>query len=399
MIMDNDNSKRLNLSGKEIILVGTAHVSRDSVTEVDRVIRAEMPDTVCIELDEGRFASMTHKENWEKLDIVKALREGKGFLIIANLILGGFQRRMGDSLGVKPGEEMRAAVDTADALGIPHTLCDREVQVTLRRAWARCGFWGKCKLMAMLMGNAFSSEKLDEGEIERLKDRSALDTMFADLSDFLPPVKETLIDERDRYLAAKIWESPGSKLVAIVGAGHVPGLSAWLEKIAASPGEARQLCDVSEIEKIPAKSLLARAAPALIPLLIAALIALGFFRMGADVSLKMIAQWLVWNGGLAALGALLALAHPLAILAALVGAPVGTISPVLSVGMFSGVAQALLVRPRIHDAENLSSDVTSIRGVYRNRITRALLVFFLSSIGGMIGNIITIPTLVGKLSA
>jgi pheromone shutdown-related protein TraB len=395
--MDNSSIKQLNLCGREIILVGTAHVSKNSIAEVDQVIRHESPDTVCIELDEGRFASMIHKENWEKLDIVKVLREGKGFLIIANLVLGSFQRRMGDVLGVKPGEEMKAAVTTADSLGIPHTLCDREIQVTLRRAWAKCGLWSKCKLLASLMGSAFTTEKLDGNEIEKLKDHSALDAMLAELSDFLPAVKKTLIDERDHYLAAKIWESPGTKLVAIVGAGHVPGLSARLEEIAAASDGGKELCDVREIEKIPPKSFFSRAAPAIIPLAIIALIAIGFFRLGPAVSLGMVLRWFVWNGGLAAVGAIIALAHPLAILAAIVGAPAGTVSPVLSVGMFSGVAQALLVRPRVSDAENLSSDITSLKGIYRNRITRALLVFFLSSIGGMIGNIISIPSLAGLL--
>jgi pheromone shutdown-related protein TraB len=393
----NGNMKQLCLCGREIILVGTAHISKDSVAEVDRVIRQEMPDTVCIELDEGRFASMAHRENWARLDIVKVLRGGKGFLIIANLVLGSFQRRMGDALGVKPGEEMRAAIDTADELGIPHTLCDRSVQTTLRRAWAKCGFFGKCKLLASLISSAFTTEKLGETEIEGLKDKSALDAMLAELSGFLPAVKETLIDERDRYLAAKIWESPGTKLVAVVGAGHLPGLSAQLDRIAAAPDGGKELCNVDEIESIPPKSFLAKAAPAIIPLIIVALIAIGFFRLGPTASLSMILRWLVWNGGLAAVGAVIALAHPLAILAAIVGAPIGTISPVLSVGMFSGVAQAILVRPRVGDAEDLNTDVTSLKGIYRNRITRALLVFFLSSIGGMIGNLISIPSLAGLL--
>jgi pheromone shutdown-related protein TraB len=393
----NGNIKQLCLRGREIILVGTAHISKDSVAEVDRVIRRETPDTVCIELDEGRFASMAHRENWAQLDIVKVLRGGKGFLIIANLVLGSFQRRMGDGLGVKPGEEMRAAVDTADALGIPHTLCDRSVQTTLRRAWAKCGFFGKCKLLASLISSAFTTERLGENEIEGLKDKSALDAMLAELSGFLPAVKETLIDERDRYLAAKIWESPGTKLVAVVGAGHVPGLSAQLDRIAAAPDGGKELCNVDEIESIPPKSFLAKAMPAVIPLIIVALIATGFFRLGPTASLSMILRWLVWNGGLAAAGAVIALAHPLAILAAIVGAPIGTLSPVLSVGMFSGVAQAILVRPRVGDAEDLNTDVTSLKGIYRNRITRALLVFFLSSIGGVIGNLISIPSLAGLL--
>ena len=393
------NVKRLFLAGREIILVGTAHVSKNSVAEVTAVIEAEMPDTVCIELDADRYAALSRSENWEKLDVIKILREGKGFLLIANLVLSGFQRRMGDLLGVKPGEEMQAAVAAAIQHGLPYTFCDRAVQTTLRRAWARCGFWSKCKLLAALAASAFSTEQPAEAEIESLKDKSALDAMLDDLSKYLPAVKETLIDERDRYLAAKIWESPGTKLVAIAGAGHIAGLTAQLEQIAgaAIPEDARRLCDVADIETVPPKTVLSRLIPAVIPVLIAGLIALGFFRAGPELSINMLVRWLLLNGSLAALGALVAWAHPLAILASFVSAPIGTLSPVLSVGMFSGVAQAFLVRPQVSDAEDLSAAVTSLRGIYRNRITRALLVFFLSTLGGAIGNFISIPQLAGLL--
>ncbi|MDR1100206.1 MAG: TraB family protein, partial [Treponema sp.] len=265
------NSVTLNLKGREITLIGTAHVSRESIDEVSRVIRETRPGVVCVELDQGRYNSISQKENWERLDVVRIFREGKGFLLIANLVLSGFQRRLGNELGVKPGDEMKTAVETAAELGIPYALCDREVQITLRRAWARCGLWSKCKLLASLLSSAFTTEKLSEAEIENLKNHSELDGMMSDLAAYLPGVKETLIDERDRYLAAKIWtagEPPDSgsplpaagvvsdavdstnaalpggapavpagdsavRKTAVVGAGHIPGLRAHLEKIAA----------------------------------------------------------------------------------------------------------------------------------------------------------------------
>ncbi|GHV74329.1 conjugal transfer protein TraB [Spirochaetia bacterium] len=388
-----DTHVTVTLPDREITLIGTAHISRESIEEVAGVIRDEKPDQVCVELDAGRYQAMEQKDNWEKLDVVKVLREGKGFFLMANLVLGSFQRRMGAELGVKPGEEMKTAIDTAAGLGIPYIFCDREIQTTLRRAWTRCGLWSKSKLLASLAGSAFTTEKLSETEIENLKNRSELDGMMAELADYLPSVKETLIDERDRYLAAKIWTGGATKQVAVVGAGHLMGIKNHLEKIAAGEESA----DVSELDQIPPASPLSKAAGWIIPLIIAAIIVLGFFRAGAGVSLAMLLRWVLWNGSLAALGTILALGHPLSILVSFVGAPIATINPFIGVGLFSGVTEATMRKPRVTDAETISDDVGSLRGIYRNRITRALLVFLLSSIGGMVGNFIAIPSLAGLL--
>lgn len=385
----NDNRSRLILGEREIILVGTAHVSRESVEEVARVVREEAPDRVCVEIDAGRYKSMTEQDDWEKLDVAKVLKEGKGFLLMANLVLSSFQRRLGMGLGVKPGDEMKKAVETAAELGIPFSFCDREVQITLKRAWTKCGFWSKSKLMAALASSALSTEKLDENEIEALKDKNELDGMMAQLADYLPKVKETLIDERDRYLASKIWSSEGRRLVAVIGAGHMDGVKAQLARLAEGGASA----DVTDLDLVPAPSRLSSVAPWLIPALIVALIAAGFLRAGAGVSLDMMLKWMLLNGSLAALGAALALGHPLSILVSFFGAPIATINPFIGVGLFSGVAEASLRKPRVADVQNLSDDVASVRGFYRNRVTRALLVFFLSSLGGMIGNFISIPYL------
>jgi pheromone shutdown-related protein TraB len=397
-----DHCLRLPLpQNREIILIGTAHVSRESIEEVGRTIREEHPDLVCVELDQGRYDSMTGKDNWERLDVSKVFREGKGFLLIANLVLSGFQRRMGDELGVKPGEEMGTAVQTAEELGIPRYFCDREVQTTLRRAWARCGLWNKCKLLASLITGAFSTEKLSEAEIENLKKASELDGMMAELARYLPPVKSTLIDERDRYLAAKIWQSAASRqeesggksvrAAAVVGAGHLQGIKTCLERIAAGEWAA----DVADLEDIPKKGFLSKLSGWIIPLVIVALIAVGFLHSGADLTLARLLRWMLLNGSLAALGTIIALGHPLSALVSFVGAPIATINPLIGVGFFAGIVEAALRKPRVEDAQNISADISSLKGLYRNRISRALLVFFLSSLGGMIGNFISIPLLAG----
>ncbi|MDR2304982.1 MAG: TraB/GumN family protein [Treponema sp.] len=393
-----DNIVTVSLGERSVTLIGTAHVSRESIDEVKAHIRDEKPGMVCVELDGGRFKAMDSKDDWERLNVSKAFREGKGFLLIANLVLAGFQRRMGVGLGVKPGEEMLAACDTAKELGIPYRFCDREVQITLRRAWARCGLWSKCKLLASLISSAFSTEKLNETEIENLKQASELDGMMAELASYLPAVKETLIDERDRYLAAKIWtagqETPaGEKMLAVVGAGHLSGLRTHLEKIAAGNEDA----GVDTLDTIPPSSFLAKAAGWIIPIAIAALIVAGFFQAGATQSLSMLLQWVLWNGSLAALGTLIALGHPLSILVSFLGAPIATINPFIGVGLFSGITEAWVRKPRVQDVENIAEDFSSLRGIYRNRVSRALLVFFLSSLGGAVGNFISIPALAGSL--
>lgn len=414
--------RRVRLGDRSIALVGTAHISAESIDEVGELIRGEKPARVCVELDGGRFKSMQEGQNWANLDVGKVLKEGKGFLLMANLALSGFQRRMGEGVGVKPGDEMLAATRAAEELGIPYDFCDREVQLTLKRAWARSGLWNKSKLIASLFESAFSNEKLSEEDIEKLKDRNELEEMMGELADFLPSVKEVLIDERDRYLASKIYEaamsadlsrkpaSPalasgltteaegastaaeGSEwpaVIAVVGAGHLSGIEAWLERL--DKGEISP--DVSGLETLPRPSPWGKIAGWAIPAAIVGLIALGFFKSGADASLALLIRWVLFNGSLAAIGAAVCFAHPLTIMLSFVAAPIATLNPFVGVGLFAGLAEAFLRKPRVADFETLAEDVTNLKGFYRNRVTHILLVFFLSSIGGMIGNFIALPIL------
>ncbi|MDR2700860.1 MAG: TraB/GumN family protein [Spirochaetaceae bacterium] len=387
----NETRMTINSGGKVITLIGTAHISKESINEVRAAIEEEKPDVVCVELDQGRYDSMNNNA-WEKLNVAKIFKEGKGFLLMANLVLAGFQRRLGNELGIKPGEEMKAALETAKELGLAHSLCDREVQITLRRAWSKCGLWDKSKLIATLLASAFTTEKLSEEEIENLKKRNELDGMMNELASYLPKVKETLIDERDRYLAAKIWNSGGTRPLAVVGAGHMGGINAQLEKIAA--GEAT--ADVTTLDQIPSQGIVSRIVPWIIPALIIAMIAYGFYKLGAGASLSMILHLLFWNGGLAALGTVLALGHPLSVLVGFFGAPLATVNPAIGIGLFTGITEATMRKPRVQDAESINDDIGSIKGIYRNRILRALLVFFLSSVGAIVGNFIAIPSIAGQ---
>ena len=391
--------KRLMLQGREFILLGTAHISQESIVQVTTSIREEKPDCVAIELDEQRYASMKNPEAWKNLDIVKVLKNGQGFVLMANLILSSFQKRMGADVGVKPGEEMKAAIAVAEELNIPAVMVDRPIQMTLKRAWAKNSLWGKCKLLAVLLSSAFEKSEISAEEIEKLKNESEMDSMMNEIAEYLPAVKAVLIDERDRYLASHIWEAqvngaPAKKTVAVLGAGHLPGVVRYLEALAAGTASS----DTTDISQLPPAGVGGKVLGLVFPVLIVGLIVAGFFTGGAKASLDMLVQWILWNGSLAALGTLLAGGHILTIIAGFVGAPLATLNPVVAVGLFTGLVQAWVNKPKVEDMERLSDDATSFKGFYKNRILRVLLVFFFSSLGGVIGNFIAVPSLVATIA-
>lgn len=373
--------KVLELGGRKITLVGTAHVSAQSIEEVTNTIKELKPDCVAVELDEKRADSIQNDQRYSDLDIVKVIREGKVFLVLANLMLASFQKRMGQNIGVKPGDEMLAAIKTAEEMGIATSMVDRPVQTTLRRAWAKNGFMGKMGLLASLLASAFSKEEIDESEIEALKQKNEMDSMMGELSKEMPVIKEVLIDERDKYLASKIWESQGNNIVAVLGAGHLAGVEAHLNQIAAG-GESS---DVSEISELPAKKSIAKFIGWLIPAVIIGFIAAGFIYGGRKAGTAMLSTWVLWNGIPSAVLSIVALAHPVTIIVSFLAAPFTSLCPFIGVGFVSGIVQAVICKPRVRDMENLSVDVQSIKGFYRNRILRVLLVFILSSVGSSIG--------------
>ena len=378
---EGDTITRVTIGEKEICLIGTAHVSPDSVEEVKRIITDEKPDHVCVEIDAGRYKSMTQKQSWKDMNIVKIIKEQKSFLLIANLMLSSFQKRMGSSVGIKPGEDMKAAIETSKEEGIGFSFSDREVQVTLKRAWAKSNFWDKNKVLAVLLSSAFSSEEASAQDIEDLKDRNELEGMMDELAKELPKVKEVLIDERDQYLAISTYKRSENKIVSVVGGGHVPGMIKWFEDL--ESGEKTD--DVTEISSIPPKTILSKVLPFIIPVIVVALITAGFIFNGSDVGFDMIKKWFLTNGILSGIGALLALGHPLTILAAFVSAPLTSLNPMIGVGIVTGVVETALRKPRVEDFESLTESVSHIKLWYKNRVLRILLVVALSTIGSVAG--------------
>lgn len=386
---DASNITRLTLGEREFIIVGTAHVSRDSVDEVVRAIEDEKPDRVCVEIDQARHRSLVEKRTWESLDIFRVIKERKGFLLLGNLVLSSFQKRMGAELGVTPGEEMLAAINEAERLGIPTSFVDREIHTTLRRAWRKSGFWGKNKMLAALLSSVLSNETVPAEEIEALKESGALEGMMGELAAYLPSAKSVLIDERDQYLAARSYEAEGSRVLMVVGAGHVPGIVSWLGRI----HEGVERPDLDALTIVPPPSFISRALPWIIPALVLSLIVWGFIRSGWDGGMQTLLRWFLVNGTLSGIGAIVALAHPLNIIVSFLAAPFTSMNPTIGVGFVSGLLEAVLRKPRVIDFENLQDDITSLRGFYRNRITRVLLVFLFTTIGSAAGTFIALPLL------
>ena len=373
--------KILELNNRKITLIGTAHVSAESISEVENVISDVKPDCVAIELDEKRYESITNPDKYRELDIIKVLKRKEGFLLLANIVMASFQKRMGKNAGVKPGEEMVAAINKAKELNIPTALVDRPIQITFRRAWKKTSAYGKTQLLSALLASGFSKDEISSEEIENLKQASEMDSMMKELSELMPAVKQVLIDERDQYLASHIWKAEGNNIVAVLGAGHLPGVEAHLKKIA----ENQASTDTSEIASIPESGIFSKIMMWLIPALIVAVIAFGFYIGGKDAGSKMALNWILWNGILAGLGALIAGGNPMTILVSFVGAPITSLCPFIGVGIVAGIVQAAICKPQVKDLETLSDDAGSIKGFYKNKILRVLLVFLLSSVGSSIG--------------
>jgi pheromone shutdown-related protein TraB len=373
--------QRVFLEGKEVVLVGTAHISHNSVETVRRVIETESPDTVCVELDPQRYQALKDQHRWENLNIIQVIKKKQVLFLLANLALASFQKRMGLHTGVKPGAELAAAADWAEQQGVAANLVDRDIRTTLLRAWRKTGLWKKVKLVATLVASVFETQKLDEDELARLRETDTLSAILEEMGTALPSVKTILVDERDLYMAYHIRNAPGSKVVAVVGAAHLPGILRHLsEKISAEA--------IDEISSIPPKSRLSKVIPWIIPAVVIALFIAGFFLGDREDLAETALAWVLANGLLAALGTVVALGHPLTVAAAFVAAPLTSLNPTIGAGFVTGLVQSFIAAPSVRDMESVGEDLVTLRGWWGNRVTRILLVFLFSSLGSAAGTIV-----------
>ncbi len=375
--MTEENITRLDVDGKEVILIGTAHISRLSAEQVKEVIEREKPDAVCIELDEQRYQSITDTKKWKEMDIFKVIKEKKATLLLMNLAISSFQNRMAKQFDIQPGQEMIQGITSAKEVGAELVLADRNIQITFSRIWGNLGLMGKSQLLSSVFFSIFSKDTISEEELEKMKTQDTLNAVLAEFTEAFPKLKTPLIDERDQYLAQKIKEAPGDKIVAVLGAAHVPGITKEIYKEQ----------DLEKLSALPKKSIIPKIIGWSLPILIIALIAYTFIA-NPTAGLDQAYSWILWTGSTAALGAAVALGHPLAILAAFIAAPITTLHPILASGWASGLVQAFVKRPTIGDFESLSEDVFTIKGFWKNKVTRVLLVVVLTNIFGSFGTLI-----------
>jgi pheromone shutdown protein TraB len=406
----------LERDGVRYTILGTAHVSKTSAEAVQYLIEHHPFDAVAIELDPARHAALTDPDRWAKMDLFKVLREGKAGMMAINLALGAFQQRIADQFGIEPGQEMRVAIKATKEAGLPLLLIDRDISVTLQRVYRNVGFWQRMNLLAGLLASVFSREEIKEEDIEKLKQGDMLEATFSEFAQSSGKLYEPLITERDQYMAAKLREDTrasentrvsentrasentrGSNepryknVLVVIGAGHLKGLVNHLQTNTEDPKEIR-----SKLNIIPPPA----AWTKLIPWLLVAFIIGGFvvgFMRNPDFGLKLLSDWALTTGLLAAIGALVALAHPVTIIATALAAPITTLHPLLGVGFVSAAVELWFRKPTVNDFNNLRTDITTMRGWWKNRAARVLLVFILSSIGASIGFYLAGARIFGQL--
>lgn len=378
---DNKMVKRLSRDGKEYIIIGTAHVSRESADLVERLITEEAPGTVCVELCQARYQSMMDSESWRNMDIIKVIREKKSFLLLANLLLASFQKKVADKFDIRPGEEMLRAVAKADEIGAELVLADRNVQTTLSRAWRSMGFFKKVSLLFQMVLSVGSAEEIEEEEIEKLKNQDMLESILEDVGKTHPALREILIDERDRYLASNIRNAQGEKILAVVGAGHLPGILRYFD----TP------IDLHDLDQVPPPGRVGKLLTWAIPLLVTGLIIYGFTSGGTHAGAGMVGWWIAANAILAGIGAIIAFGHPATIVSAMLAAPLTSLNPMIAAGWVSGLVEAFVRKPKVMDFESLGDDILSVKGFWHNKVTRVLLVVVFTNLGSTFGTLVALP--------
>lgn len=356
--------KQLQLNNKVITLVLTAHVSKQSVIDVQETIDQIQPDCICIELDDKRLDSINHPKDLSSMKLIDVIKEKKVAMVVVNYILANYQKKMAEHMDSGVGDEMREGMKQASTLNVPLHTIDRDIQTTFNRIWHSLSFFEKTNLIVSFIAMMFDDQELNEEELLKMKQEDILNEALKEISEQFPTVARILVTERDQYMAQKIKDAPGSNVVAIIGAAHANGIIHHLQQ----PD-----IQTTELEVIPKSSLLSKIIKYLLPVLLLSLI---FFTSG----INKVGSWLLIAAGASALGAILMLAHPITILVSFLTAPISTLSPVLSVGWFAGLSEAHFRAPTVGDFNSLNDDARSIKKALKNNILRTLLIMIVTSL-------------------
>ena len=389
-----DIVKIIQCGGSEITLVGTAHVSRRSVQTVEEKIGQGTFDCVAVELCPPRYDNIVNQSSWKNLDIFEVFKQKKATLLLVNLALAAYQKRLADKLGVEPGKEMLRAVELAKEKGLRLEVIDRNISTTLHRLVTRVSLWQKIKIFAGLVAGIFVGEEIDEKRVEELKQGDMLHSMVDEFGQELPEIKEVLIDERDWYMTGKLIalakeENAPRNILALVGAGHLQGMVPSFE----SPPDQKRM---DELDQKPPSSRIGYYIGWAICLFILSMFFVGY-RQSPELGWNLVVTWVVINGGLSALGAALALAHPLSILTAFLAAPLTSLNPTIGAGMVVGLVESSLRKPKVSDFESLRDDIGVMGMWWKNRVVRVLLAFFFANLGSAIGTYVAGASIVSQV--
>jgi pheromone shutdown-related protein TraB len=384
--MSDDNVTRLSYEGKEIILIATAHVSKESALLVKQVIEAEKPDSVCIELDEGRYQTIQNPKAWENTDIIKVIKSNRVGFLLVNLALSSYQKKIAKQMGNAVGGEMIQGIASAKETGAALVMADRDIQTTFLRIWRKLSLFEKAKLIVSLVFSFDDDKEVTEQDLKELMQSDMLESVMAGMKKQFPKIGEILIHERDQFLASKIRSAPGRKVVAVLGGAHVPGIKEEIFKEQ----------DIKAISVVPPKSAFSKILGWIIPIGILLLITYAF-AVNIQTGLAQLSVWVLWTGVLAAGFTALALGHPLSILTSFVAAPLTTIHPLLACGWFTGLVEASIKKPTVQDVQNISTDIFSFKGFFRNRFLKILLVVIMANIGASIGTFVAGTNLIKNL--
>ena len=370
---------RVKYNEKELILIATAHVSKASAELVKEVVNREQPDSICVELDEDRYNNMKNPKAWSETDLVQVIKDGKVGFMLANLVLSSYQKKLAKQLDTNVGQEMVQGIQSAEEIGANLVLADRNIQTTFMRIWRKMNLKEKFDLLLNLffaLDDDEQSEITDE-EISKMLEKDMLEAAMENMQEEFPKVGDILLHERDQYLANKIKNAPGEKVVAVLGGAHVAGVTEEIFKEQ----------DMEEISNVPPAGKLGKMIGWGIPVAIVLLIAWGFLQ-NIDTGIDMVSSWILWNGSLAALFTALMLGHPLSIITAFVVAPISSLNPMLACGWFAGLMEAHIRKPKVEDVSNISTDIFSIKGCFHNRFIRTLLIVIMANLGSSLGTII-----------
>jgi len=373
-----------------ITVLGTAHISRASADKVRELLASGEFDAVAVELCVGRHEKMTQPDTLAELDLFAAIKQGKGPMIWANLAIGAFQQRMAEQVDIEPGAELKAAIEEADKADYPISLIDRDIAVTMRRIYRSVRFRRRMVLLTGLIQSVLNRETVSKEEIEQLKEGDILESAFAQFAKKDSELYRPLIDERDQYMALRLIQETNlaehHHIIAVVGAGHLKGIRTYLDKYC-DYSEDELNSALHELKQVPEKKKIGKVIPWLITALILSGFAIGFAK-NPSLGWELVVSWVAINGGLAAIGAMLATAHPLTILGAFVAAPITSLNPMIGAGVVTSALELWLRKPQMKDFDNLRHDTAYFKGWWQNRISRTLLVFILSSLGSAIGTYI-----------